>query len=52
VVPVEITVSEGAVTDVGRPQGLGIPIKQGDVVAALNEAAKEAMNRRDLARFF
>ena len=52
VVPVEITVSEGAVTDVGRPQGLGIPIKQGDVVAALNEAAREAMNRRDLARFF
>ena len=52
VVPVEITVSEGAVTDVGRPQGLGIQMKQGDVVAVLNEAAKEAMNRRDLARFF
>lgn len=52
VVPVEITVSEGSVTDVGRPQGLGIPMKQGDVVAVLNEAAKEAMNRRDLARFF
>ena len=52
VVPVEITVSEGAVVDVGRPQGMGIPMRQGDVVAVLNEAAKEAMNRRDLARFF
>ena len=52
VVPVEIAVSEGVVVDVGRRQGMGIPMRQGDVVAGLNEAAKEAMNRRDLARFF
>lgn len=52
VVPVEITVSKGAVTDMGRPVGLGIPMKKGDVVAALNEATKNDQNRRDLARFF
>ena len=34
-------------------EGIGnVQMKQGDVVAVLNEAAKEAMNRRDLARFF
>lgn len=52
VVPVEIAVSEGAVIDVGRPVGLGIPMRKGDVVAALNEEARERQNSRDLARFF
>ena len=52
VVPVEMTVYEGQITDVGRPQGLGIKIKRGDVVAALNEATKERQNSRDMARYF
>lgn len=52
IVPVEMSVSEGHITHVGRPDGLGIAIKTGDVVAALNEAAKAAQNSRDLARFF
>lgn len=52
VVPVEIQVSEGVVTDVGRPFGMGTPIKLGDVVDALQAEAREAMNRRDLSRYF
>ena len=52
VVPVEMTVYEGQITDVGRPQGLGIKIKRGDVVAALNEATRERQNSRDMARYF
>lgn len=52
VVPVPITVSEGIVTDVGRPIGVGISMKRGDVVTALNKAAIEQQNRRDLARLF
>lgn len=52
VVPVEISVAQGLVVEVGQPQGMGIPVKEGDIVAALNEAAKETQNSRDLARFF
>ena len=52
VVPVPITVADGVVAEVGRPVGMGVPIRRGDVVAALNEAALERQNRRDLARFF
>lgn len=52
VTPVEMTVIDGVVTDVGRPLGLGIPVKKADVVAALQQEAKEAMNQTDLTRFF
>lgn len=51
-VPVEMNVYEGEITDVGRPQSMGIKIKKGDVVAALNEAARDRQNSRDLARIF
>ncbi len=52
VVPVPIEVADGVVTDVGRPVGLGVPIKPGDVVSALKEQALAQQNRRDLARYF
>lgn len=52
VVPVDMTVYEGQITEVGRPTSMGIKIKQGDVVTALNDAARARQNSRDLARYF
>lgn len=52
VVPVEIRVAAGRVTDVAPPAGQGIPLMPGDVVAALQEQSRQQQDRRNLARFF
>ena len=50
--PVGIEVGNGSVTSVGRPYGLGFPVKQGDVAAGLLEASAARMRSQDMSRFF
>jgi len=50
--PVGIAVANGSVERVGRPYGLGFPIKQGDVTAGLLAASVARMRAQDMSRFF
>jgi len=50
--PVRVSVDEGRVINVGRPNGLGFPIKEGDVVKELRTAARERVRTNDLGRWF
>lgn len=52
VAPVRIAVQDGAVVEVANPEGMGFPIRSGDVVKALNTEVAERRNKRDLARYF
>ncbi|OAD16515.1 hypothetical protein A3839_28220 [Achromobacter insolitus] len=50
--PVAVDVANGAVTSVGRPYGLGFPIRQGEITAGLLEASAARMRAQDMTRFF
>lgn len=50
--PIGVEVDDGAVTAVGRAQGLGFPVKPGDVIQGLLQASKERMRAQDMSRFF
>ncbi|WP_323025716.1 hypothetical protein [Castellaniella sp.] len=50
--PVQIEVENGAVAAVGGDYGPGFPIRQGDVIDGLLEAAKARVKAQDMSRFF
>jgi len=49
---IRVYVRDGKVSEVGRAIGLGFPLKQGDIVQYLIEAAKENLRQQDMGRFF
>ncbi|ANN80901.1 hypothetical protein BAU07_26255 (plasmid) [Bordetella flabilis] len=50
--PVGVEVQNGAVTAVGRPYGLGFPVRQGEITSGLLEATAARMRSQDMSRFF
>jgi hypothetical protein len=49
--PVSITVRDGQVVSAGRALGLGVPLKAGDIIQALNIERQEKLQQQDMRRF-
>lgn len=50
--PTRVHVRDGQVAEVFRAIGLGVPVKQGDVVKQLVTAAQTKLRQQDMGRFF